>query len=108
MQTVLITGANGFVGHYLTLRLLKKNYRVIATGKGTNRLPFSHKQLTYETLDFTSEENIKAVFEKYRPDVVVHSGAISKPDECETNKREAFLTNVSSTLYLLQQAAAYQ
>ncbi|HZH37871.1 MAG TPA: NAD-dependent epimerase/dehydratase family protein, partial [Flavisolibacter sp.] len=34
MQTVLITGANGFLGYYLTKQLLEKNYPVIATGKG--------------------------------------------------------------------------
>ncbi|HZH01876.1 MAG TPA: NAD-dependent epimerase/dehydratase family protein, partial [Flavisolibacter sp.] len=33
MQTILITGANGFLGQYLS-KLLIKDYKVIATGRG--------------------------------------------------------------------------
>jgi dTDP-4-dehydrorhamnose reductase len=105
MQTVLITGANGFVGHYLTEQLLKKNYRVIATGKGESRLSFSDKNFIYESMDFTNSESVQKLFTKYKPDVVVHTGAISKPDECETMRDNAFLTNVTGTIYLLKQAA---
>src|SRR5919199_4571779 len=108
MPTILITGANGFVGYYLTLQLLQQSYKVIATGKGENRLPFTDANFVYESLDFTDEENIKAVFEKYRPDVVIHGGAISKPDECELHKEKAYLINVTGTELLLQQATVYQ
>jgi dTDP-4-dehydrorhamnose reductase len=104
MQTILITGANGFVGFYLSQLLLRKGYKVIATGKGLNRLPFHANNFVYETMDFTNEESVKGVFDKYKPDVVIHSGAMSKPDECELNKEAAFLTNVTGTLYLLHAA----
>jgi dTDP-4-dehydrorhamnose reductase len=105
MQTVLITGANGFVGHYLTEVLLSKNYKVIATGRGESRLSFSHQNFQYEPLDFTSEQQVKSVLQKHKPDVVVHGGAISKPDICETNKEEAYRINVTGTINLLQWAA---
>jgi dTDP-4-dehydrorhamnose reductase len=105
MQTVLITGANGFVGYYLVQQLLPKNYQVIATGKGENRLPYKDRNFQYHTLDYTSKENIATVFSSVKPDVVVHCGAISKPDECEQNKREAFLSNVTGTINLLEAAA---
>lgn len=108
MQTVLITGANGFVGHYTAQRLVAKEYRVIATGKGECRLAVPHPNFVYETLDFTNEEAVKAVFEKHKPQCVVHTGALSKPDECEQNKEAAFRTNVTGTLYLLNTAARYQ
>ncbi len=104
MQTVLITGANGFIGSYLAQNLLGKNYKVVATGRGGNRLTLEHPHFLYEPLDFTNEESVKAVFKKHQPHIVVHSGALSKPDECELNKEAAFLTNVTGTLYLLQAA----
>jgi dTDP-4-dehydrorhamnose reductase len=104
MQKVLITGANGFVGYYLVRRLVEKNYQVIATGKGENRLTVRSENFIYETMDFTNQKSVEKVFEKYQPDIVVHCGAISKPDECELNKENAFLTNVTGTIYLLQQA----
>src|SRR5215218_1234852 len=108
MKTVLITGANGFVACYLIRTLLQKPYSIVATGKGPSRLPFSNSKLVYETLDFTNEEAVTAVFKKHKPDIVVHAGAMSKPDECELNRDAAFQTNVHGTEYLLQSAAEYQ
>lgn len=108
MRRVLITGANGFVGYYLVQQLLQKKYVVIATGKGKNRLPFQNKKLTYHSLDFTSQEAVMEIFHSIMPQVVVHCGAISKPDECEQNKEAAFLSNVTGTSYLLEVAAAYR
>lgn len=100
----MITGANGFVGYYLVSQLLERNYRVVATGKGECRLPFQHANFCYHTLDFTNDEAVQNAFDQFRPDVVVHCGAISKPDECELNQENAFRTNVTATLYLLKAA----
>jgi dTDP-4-dehydrorhamnose reductase len=109
MQTVLITGANGFVGWYLVKRLLDTGrYRVIATGKGACRLPFEGAAFTYTPLDFTNSEEADAVFRQYKPAVVVHAGAISKPDDCEQDKQTAFRVNVSGTRHLLHAAEAYK
>jgi dTDP-4-dehydrorhamnose reductase len=107
MQTVLITGANGFVGSYLS-RLLLDDYKIVATGKGACRLDISHKNFHYESLDITAETEVSAVLSAFRPEVIVHAGALSKPDECELNKEQAFLTNVTSTGHLLNEAARLQ
>ncbi|MEI6949415.1 SDR family oxidoreductase [Paraflavisolibacter sp. H34] len=108
MHTILITGANGFIGHYLSELLLQRNHRVIATGKGPCRLPFTHPQFRYEPLDFEDEQQVASLLQQYRPDVVVHGGAISKPDVCEKDREGAYRTNVTGTLHLLQQAALLQ
>jgi dTDP-4-dehydrorhamnose reductase len=105
MKTILITGANGFVSWYLVRDLLKQDHKIIATSRGVSRLSFQDPRLIYETLDFTNADDVNAVFKKYKPDVVVHAGAMSKPDECEINRDAAFLTNVKGTEYLLQAAA---
>lgn len=107
MTTILVTGANGFLGYYLVQQLLKKGHKVVATGKGKNRLPFRDDKFTYQPLDFTNKENVAAVFSLSKPDVVVHCGAISKPDECELNREAAFLSNVTGTINLLEAAALY-
>ena len=99
---ILITGANGFLGYYLVEQLLNKNYEVIATGRGQSRLPFSkHKNFHYEEMDFTDPFSIHDVFEKIKPEVVVHAGAMSKPDECELDQMKAYLVNVEGTVQLL-------
>lgn len=102
---VLITGANGFLGYYLVEQLLVKNISVIATGRGPCRLPFSTENFQYEEMDFTDPFSIHDVFEKVNPDVVVHAGAMSKPDECEQNQMQAYLVNVEGTVQLLINAA---
>ena len=99
---ILITGANGFLGYYLVEQLLKKRYSVIATGKGESRLPFSsHENFQWLSMDFTDPFSIHDVFEKVMPEVVVHAGAMTKPDECELDQMKAYLVNVEGTVQLL-------
>ncbi len=104
MRSVLVTGANGFLGYYLVHQLLQKKYKVIATGKGPNRLPYREKNFCYQEMDYTSKDEVSSVFASAQPQVVVHGGAISKPDECEQNRQAAFLSNVTGTSHLLQAA----
>lgn len=105
MPTVLVTGANGFLGYYLVQQLLLKKYFVIATGKGQCRLSFHASNFIYVPVDFTGEAEVKNAVEQYRPEIIVHAGALSKPDECELNREAAFRTNVLGTIHLLKQAS---
>jgi dTDP-4-dehydrorhamnose reductase len=106
---ILLTGANGFLGHYLVQQLLAKNFSVIATGRGECRLPFTgQKNFSYQSMDFTDPYSIHDVFEKIKPDVVVHAGAMGKPDECEMNQMKAYMTNVEGTVHLLTNAEEWK
>ena len=64
MQKVLITGANGFVGYYIVQQLLQKDYEILATGKGPNKLPFIDPKITYLSLDFTDRQKTEEIFYK--------------------------------------------
>jgi dTDP-4-dehydrorhamnose reductase len=102
---VLITGSNGFLGYYLTKQLLACNHKVLATGRGDCRLPFTgHKNFLYSPLDFTSPDDVLPVLEQHKPDVLVHAGAMSKPDDCEGQQSLAYNVNVQGTMNLLQAA----
>jgi dTDP-4-dehydrorhamnose reductase len=104
---VLITGANGFIATYLIPALLTQGHTVIATGKGECRLSLPGLQFVYESMDFTDPFAVHDVFEKYLPEIVVHAGAMSKPDDCEKDQWAAFVVNVEGTVTLLTNAAAY-
>jgi len=103
---ILITGANGFLGYYLVEQLLTKSFSVTATGKGECRLPFTHdSHFQWLPMDFTDPFSIHDVFENIKPDVVIHAGAMSKPDECEVDQMKAYLVNVEGTVQLLINSA---
>ncbi len=98
---ILVTGANGFLGYYLVEQLLANHFFVIATGKGDSRLPFLSSNFVYAQMDFTDPFQVHDVFEKFQPEIVIHAGAMGKPDECEMNQMPAYMVNVEGTVHLL-------
>lgn len=107
MNTVLITGANGFVGHYLSAKLLRSGFGVIATAKGPQRVHINHDGFQYRTLDITDKAAVTSIFEQHTPSVVVHCAAMTKPDDCELDQEAAWNVNVMGTEHLLAAAAVH-
>lgn len=102
---VLITGANGFLGQHLCTYLANKHFEVITANRGESRIPF-HENIKYCKVDLTKEDEVALMLSQTTPDVVIHTAAMSKPDECENNKDSCIAVNVSSTDYLLRSLKA--
>lgn len=103
---ILLTGANGFVGAWLTRDILHAGIDLLATGSGHCRIPMSGSSpLHYQPMELTDPLAIMDVFNSFQPDIVIHSGAMSRPDECELNQEKAWDVNVNATSYLLEQSA---
>jgi dTDP-4-dehydrorhamnose reductase len=93
---ILITGSNGLLGQKLVYKLkTNKSVSLIATARGENRL-IDRTGYVYESLDITSFENVRSVFEKHKPDVIINTAAMTNVDACETQKEEAWLMNATS------------
>lgn len=101
---ILITGANGFLGQHLTLFLAQKNYDVIACSRGECRIP-QHIPFEYFSVDLTDENAVSELINKVSPDVIVHTAANSKPDDCHINREGCLQQNVEATKYLLSALA---
>jgi len=105
---VLITGSNGLLGqHLVPLFVADEQYEVIAAGRGVNRLP-SREGYTYESVNLRTALSVQQLLEKHRPDIIIHTAAMTQVDECERNKDACWDTNVAATRYLLQAAEQYR
>ena len=100
---VLVTGANGFTGQHLIKTLIGKGFEVIATSRNESLLP-SYNNLTYYNIELTDVSNVENLFDLTRPNAVIHTAAMSKPDECSANPNLCTANNIEATGHLLEAA----
>lgn len=99
---VLITGVNGFLARHLVYYLSNKtNCNIIATAKNglKGNLPAT---VTYQNLDITNEQEVIDTIAFHLPQIIIHTAAMSKPDECEDDKEMALLTNSTAVVFLVK------
>ena len=89
---VLITGANGQLGHELVRATIAAGHEVVAT--------------SHETLDITDESAVELAIRTARPDVVIHAAAWTAVDACESDPEKALLVNGTATKYVADAAHA--
>jgi len=101
-KRILITGSNGLLGQKLVDLLRKQSsVELIATARGNNRLPKTDGY-TYASLDITIQEEVLAIFDQFKPHVVIHTAAMTNVDTCETDREGCDVLNVNSVAYLIE------
>ena len=93
---MLITGSNGLLGRSLRRCLLQYKFFVIATGLGADR--FDELGGVYEEMDITSLHSCKSILDKYKPDIIVNTAALTNVDDCENNKQTCLNINATSIM----------
>ena len=105
MKKVLITGSNGLLGQKLiTLLADKSGYTLIATARGDNRLGEVSKPYEYASLDITNQIEVDSIINKYKPDFIIHTAAMTNVDQCEKDHEGCTELNVTATKYLVDAA----
>ncbi len=101
-KKILITGSNGLLGQKLVQLLIEKDtIDLIATAVGENRLKNLNNRYIYESMDVTNESDVMRVFDKYQPDVLIHTAAMTNVDTCETDTEACNKLNVDAVQYLI-------
>lgn len=96
VKTILVTGSNGLLGQKIIYALRNQpDIKCVSTSRGENRMKIRDGYL-YESLDITSPGEVRRIFDKYHPDAVIHTAALTNVDACETEKDEAWRLNVQS------------
>jgi len=117
-RTALVTGSAGFIGFHLCQRLLRDGFRVIGLDAMTDYYDVALKERRHQILlqseGFTAFEDrledqqvLHNLFEKYRPDVVVHLAAQAGVRYSIDNPRSYVQSNLIGTHELLEAGRAF-
>jgi dTDP-4-dehydrorhamnose reductase len=96
----LLTGSNGLLGQKLLKELLgRENLTVIATSKSLDRIDYL-SGYQYESMDITNGTELNYILQKWKPEVVINTAAITQVDYCQRNRTECWNTNAKAVEYL--------
>jgi dTDP-4-dehydrorhamnose reductase len=72
---ILITGGSGLLGQYLNIELSKKNKILTLHNSNIGNC----KDFNSVKVDITNQSDLKNIFDDFKPEVVIHTAAISNP-----------------------------
>ena len=99
---ILITGSNGLLGQKLVAALRNDaDVDLLATSRGSDRTPDPLRS-QYRAMDITLAEEVDAVFDAFKPEVVIHTAAMTNVDACELDPIACKLQNVTATANLVR------
>lgn len=100
-NSILITGGTGLLGFSL-VRNNYNAYKIISTYH--NYFPAEIlKDYSYYYLDLNDTAELKNIFKKIKPRIVIHTAGIGNVDFCEKNPEKTNVINVSGSLAILEE-----
>ncbi|MEO8733838.1 MAG: sugar nucleotide-binding protein, partial [Flavobacteriales bacterium] len=101
---LLITGSNGLLGQKLISALRNDpEVELTASSRGPDRTADPLGPL-YRSMDITLQGEVDRVFDALRPEVVIHSAAMTNVDACELEPDACKLQNITATEHLVNAA----
>jgi GDP-4-dehydro-6-deoxy-D-mannose reductase len=102
---ILITGASGFIGRYLSGFAVSKGHEVIGTYLSANELSardLPRSGITWRRLDMQDRTAVEQTVQEVRPDAVFHLAAQAYAKKAWSDPADTFQTNVIGTIYLYE------
>jgi dTDP-4-dehydrorhamnose reductase len=90
MQRLLVTGASGLLGNWV-VALARNSWHVTPTDIVESSLQNAVKA------DISDAESVRLLFEKAKPELVIHTASETNVDRCETEREHAWKINVVGT-----------
>lgn len=102
----LVTGGKGFVAQWAVRAMLERGWNVTAAGIGDESpmpvLTVEERQsVEWRTLDVTRQDEVAAVVDEARADMVLHLAAVSHVPDAVRNPGRAYDVNAVGTVRLL-------
>ena len=114
-KKILITGGAGFIGSAVIRHIINNtNHSIVNIDKLTYAgnleslsIVENDPRYIFEQVDICDAVEIKRVFNKYQPDIVMHLAAESHVDKSIDEPGEFIQTNIVGTYILLKQSRSY-
>jgi len=90
-RTILLTGGGGFVAGNIISQNRSRN---IIEAVEQREVPIAGEHLTWHILDLQDSAELRHLFQRVKPDVIIHTAAISDIDYCEAHQEIAESVNV--------------
>lgn len=102
MMKVLVTGADGFVGHHMVALLKQKNIEVIGTA--LDEQAASNLGIPVRSLNITSTEETASLIKSVEPTHIIHLAAVSSVHQSFADPNRTDDVNVRGTENILSSA----
>jgi dTDP-4-dehydrorhamnose reductase len=99
---VLLTGATGLLGGYLLQGLVETGDEVVGWSGSKSEIA---RGISLQPVDISKADRVQEVFRQARPDIVIHTAALTKVDECHRAPERARQVNTLGTATLAELAA---
>lgn len=115
MQTILVTGAAGYIGSHTCVELLNNGYNVIAIDNLCNSQQealhrvehITGKKITFYFGDIRDKDALSKPFQQHKIDAVIHFAGLKAVGEGEQQPLKYYDNNVNGSILLAQVMAEF-
>jgi len=101
MQSILVTGGNGFIGSHMVNLLIKQKYHVVIIDNLSNSSYREVPEATFIVGDISDSSLLESIFKQYKIYGVIHFAGSIEVSESAINPGKFYQNNVANSINLL-------